>query len=434
MVKVDIISGFLGAGKTTLIKKLFESKKFQSEKVVIIENEFGEIGIDGSFLKESGVQIKEINAGCICCSLVGDFESSIKELIEKFNPDRIIIEPSGVGKLSDIIVAVQKVQDVDLKINILATVVDAGKAKVYLKNFGEFFDNQIQAADTVVVGKVDKVSEEKLIESVNVIKGVNQKANVITTAIADLNGDKIVEFLEEKASLREELIKEVEKEHHHEEGEECDDPECSCHHHHDDDDEDEDEHEHHCCHHHHDDDDDEDEDEHEHHCCHHHHDDDDEDEDEHEHHCCHNHHDDDDEEDEHEHEHHHHHEEAVADENGEVHHHIHRHHHHHHHDHDGHDADEVFQSWGLETPRSFTKDELEGYLKTLCDDNSGLGIILRSKGIVKAADADKWYYFDLVAGDYDIRLGEPDYTGRIVVIGSGIDDHKLDELFSKKGN
>ena len=411
MVKVDIISGFLGAGKTTLIKKLFESKKFQSEKVVIIENEFGEIGIDGSFLKESGVQIKEINAGCICCSLVGDFESSIKELIEKFNPDRIIIEPSGVGKLSDIIVAVQKVQDVDLKINILATVVDAGKAKVYLKNFGEFFDNQIQAADTVVVGKVDKVSEEKLIESVNVIKGVNQKANVITTAIADLNGDKIVEFLEEKASLREELIKEVEKEHHHEEGEECDDPECSCHHHHDDDD---------------------DEDEHEHHCCHHHHDDDD-DEDEHEHHCCHHHHDDDDEEDEHEHEHHHHHEEAVADENGEVHHHIHRHHHHHH-DHDGHDADEVFQSWGLETPRSFTKDELEGYLKTLCDDNAGLGVILRSKGIVKAADADKWYYFDLVAGDYDIRLGEPDYTGRIVVIGSGIDEHKLDELFSKKGN
>ena len=430
MVKVDIISGFLGAGKTTLIKKLFESKKFQSEKVVIIENEFGEIGIDGSFLKESGVQIKEINAGCICCSLVGDFESSIKELIEKFNPDRIIIEPSGVGKLSDIIVAVQKVQDVDLKINILATVVDAGKAKVYLKNFGEFFDNQIQAADTVVVGKVDKVSEEKLIESVNVIKGVNQKANVITTAIADLNGDKIVEFLEEKASLREELIKEVEKEHHHEEGEECDDPECSCHHHHDDDDDDEDEHEHHCCHHHHDDDD---EDEHEHHCCHHHHDDDDDDEDEHEHHCCHHHHDDDDEEDEHEHEHHHHHEEAVADENGEVHHHIHRHHHHHH-DHDGHDADEVFQSWGLETPRSFTKDELEGYLKTLCDDNAGLGVILRSKGIVKAADADKWYYFDLVAGDYDIRLGEPDYTGRIVVIGSGIDEHKLDELFSKKGN
>ncbi len=408
---------------------MFESKKFQSEKVVIIENEFGEIGIDGSFLKESGVQIKEINAGCICCSLVGDFESSIKELIEKFNPDRIIIEPSGVGKLSDIIAAVQKVQDVDLKINILATVVDAGKAKVYLKNFGEFFDNQIQAADTVVVGKVDKVSEEKLVESVNVIKGVNQKANVITTAIADLNGDKIVEFLEEKVSLREELIKEVEKEHHHEEGEECDDPECSCHHHHDDD-EDEDEHEHHCCHHH--DDDDEDEDEHEHHCCHHHHDDDEE-EDEHEHHCCH-HHDDDDDEDEHEHEHHHHHEEAVADENGEVHHHIHRHHHHHHHDHDGHDADEVFQSWGLETPRSFTKDELEGYLKTLCDDNAGLGIILRSKGIVKAADADKWYYFDLVAGDYDIRLGEPDYTGRIVVIGSGIDDHKLDELFSKKGN
>ncbi len=369
MIKIDVISGFLGAGKTTLIKKLFESKKFKSEKVVIIENEFGEIGIDGAFLKESGVQIKEINAGCICCSLVGDFESSIKELVETHHPDRIIIEPSGVGKLSDIIGAINKVQGLDLEINILATVVDAAKTKLYLKNFGEFFNNQVKAADTIVVGKVDKVNEEKLQEAVNAIKSVNEKANIITTAISELNGDKIVDFLEEKASLREELLAQLQKEHE-EEGEHY--------HHHD---EDEDEHEHHCCHHHHHD---EDEDEHEDHCCHHHHD---EDEEEHEH------------------------------------------HHHHHH---GHDADEIFASWGVETPRSYSKQELSQILDTLCDDNADLGIILRSKGIVKASDNAKWYYFDLVAGDYEIREGEPDYTGRVVVIGSKINEEKIENLFSKK--
>lgn len=404
MIKVDIISGFLGAGKTTLIKKLFESKVFKQEKVVLIENEFGEIGIDGTFLKEAGVEIKEINAGCICCSLVGDFEASIKELISKFSPDRIIIEPSGVGKLSDIINAVEKVKDENLKINILATVVDAGKAKVYMKNFGEFFVNQVEAADTIVVGKVDKVSEDKLVETVDVIKSVNSKANVITTAISELNGDKIVEFLEEKASLREELVKEVEHEHHHDDDDDEDehDHHCCCGHHHHHDDEDEDEHEHH----HHDeddDDDDDDEDEHE----HHHHDDDD-DEDEHEHHCCcgHHHHHDDEDEDEHEH-----------------------HHHHHHHDHD---ADEVFVSWGIETPKSISKEQLTAFLDTLCDENAGLGIILRSKGILKASDNDKWYYFDLVAGDYEIRLGEPDYTGRVVVIGSKLDEDKIAELFNKR--
>ena len=395
MIKIDVISGFLGAGKTTLIKKLFESKKFKQEKIVIIENEFGEIGIDGAFLKDSGVQIKEINAGCICCSLVGDFESSIKELVEKFSPDRIIIEPSGVGKLSDIIGAINKVNGLDLEINILATVVDASKTKIYLKNFGEFFNNQVKAADTIVVGKVDKVNDDKLQEAVDCIKAVNPNANIITTAISALDGDKIVAFLEEKASLREELLEQLKKEHeegehehhhhhHHEDGEEC----CCHHHHHDDDDDDDDDDEEHEHHHHHEDGEE---------CCHHHHHDEDDD--------------DDDDEDEHEH------------------HHDHEHHHHHHH---GHDADEIFESCGMETAKSYTKQELESILDVLCDENAGIGIILRSKGILKAADNDKWYYFDLVAGDYEIRLGDPDYTGRAVVIGSKIDEEKIKDLFLKK--
>ena len=396
MIKIDVISGFLGAGKTTLIKKLFESKKFKQEKIVIIENEFGEIGIDGAFLKDSGVQIKEINAGCICCSLVGDFESSIKELVEKFSPDRIIIEPSGVGKLSDIIGAINKVNGLDLEINILATVVDASKTKIYLKNFGEFFNNQVKAADTIVVGKVDKVNDDKLQEAVDCIKAVNPNANIITTAISALDGDKIVAFLEEKASLREELLEQLKKEHeegehehhhhhHHEDGEEC----CCHHHHHDDDDDDDDDDEEHEHHHHHEDGEE---------CCHHHHHHDEDD-------------DDDDDEDEHEH------------------HHDHEHHHHHHH---GHDADEIFESCGMETAKSYTKQELESILDVLCDENAGIGIILRSKGILKAADNDKWYYFDLVAGDYEIRLGDPDYTGRAVVIGSKIDEEKIKDLFLKK--
>lgn len=436
MVKIDIISGFLGAGKTTLIKKLFESKKLKEEKVVLIENEFGEIGIDGTFLKESGINIKEINSGCICCSLVGDFSKSMKELIAQYNPDRIIIEPSGVGKLSDIIGAVAKV-DEDLKINILATVVDGGKTKMYIKNFGEFFINQVESADSVVIGKVDKISEDKLVEAVNAVKEINQKANILTTDIATLDGDKLLAFLEEKVSLKDDLIKETLKNMH--DDDECDDPNCSCHHHHhhhDDEDDDEDEeHEHHhheheccCCH--------GEEDEHEHHhhhddeecddpdcsCHHHHHHDDDDEDEEHEHHhheheccCCHG------EDEEHEH-HHHHDEEECDDPNCSC------HHHHHHH---GHDADEVFTSWGEETPRSYSHDELEAILKTLCDENAPYGVILRSKGILKASDNEKWYYFDLVAGDYEIRLGEPDYTGRIVVIGSHIDESKISSLFKK---
>ena len=380
MIKVDVISGFLGAGKTTLIKKLFESQAYKNDKVVLIENEFGEIGIDGSFLKEAGVEIKEINSGCICCSLVGDFETSMQEVISRFNPTRIVIEPSGEGKLSDIIDAVTKV-DADLKLNILATVVDAGKTKIYLKNFGEFFNNQVEAADTIVIAKVDKVKEDKLIEAVNLIKEVNENANIITTTISSFDGDKLVEFLEEKASLKDKMIEEVEHEHHHhhhehEEG-------CCCGHHHE-----EHHHEHEegcCCGHHHEE--------------HHHH--------EHEEGCCCGHH----------HEEHHHHEHEGECSCG----------HHHHHD-----ADEVFVSWGIETPRSFTYEALDSFLKSLCEEDSPLGIILRSKGIVKASDNEKWYYFDLVAGDYEIRLGEPDYTGRVVVIGSQLDLEKIEELFNKK--
>ena len=342
MVKVDVISGFLGAGKTTLIKKLFESQAYKNDKVVLIENEFGEIGIDGSFLKDAGVEIKEINSGCICCSLVGDFESSMKELITKFNPTRIVIEPSGVGKLSDIIDAVKKL-DADLELNILATVVDAGKTKIYLKNFGEFFNNQVEAADTIVIAKVDKVKEDKLVEAVNLIKEVNPHANIITTTISSFDGDKLVSFLEEKSSLREKMIEEVEHEHHH--------------HHHEDE-------EHECC-------------------------------------CGHNHHD------------HHHHEGECSC----------GHHH---------DADEVFVSWGIETPKSISYDELETFLEKLCEEDSSLGMVLRSKGILRASDNTNWFHFDLVAGDYEIRIGAPDYTGRIVVIGSKLDTKKIEELFNKK--
>ena len=368
MIKVDVISGFLGAGKTTLIKKLFESS-FKKEKVVLIENEFGEIGIDGTFLKESGVNIKEINSGCICCSLVGDFESSMKEVINKFNPERIIIEPSGVGKLSDIVNAVLKV-DADLKLNIIATVVDGPKAKMYMKNFGEFFNNQIEAANTIVVSKSDKTTEEKIQEVVDLIKEKNDHANIITTPISQLDGNKLLAVLEEKVSLKDEMLQQMIEEHKRNH-----DDECCCHHHHEE--EHEDDHDDECC-------------------CHHH---EEEHEDDHDDECCC----------------HHHHEEG------------HEHHHHH-----GHDADEVFTSWGKETSVSISKEQLEKFLNTLATDES-LGIILRSKGILKASDNEKWYYFDYVAGDYEIRLGEPDYTGRIVVIGSKIDEHKIEELFFNRG-
>lgn len=373
MIKIDVISGFLGAGKTTLIKKLFESK-LKNEKVVLIENEFGEIGVDGSFLKNSGVQIKEINSGCICCSLVGDFSKSMKELVENYAPDRIIIEPSGVGKLSDIIKAIEKV-DEPLKINIVATVVDGGKCKMYYKNFGEFYDDQVKQANTIIVSKTDKLTNDKVLAAVELIKSLNPHATVVTTPVTELEADKLLEVLEGDTHNVDALLKGLELDEHDAHGHCC---------HHDHDDDDEDEHDH-CCHHDHDDDD---EDEHD-HCCHHDHDDDDEDEHDH---CCHH-------------------------EHGE-----HEHHHHHH-------ADEVFTSWGVETPVSFTKEKLEAALKTLCDENAGLGVILRAKGVVKAADNGKWYYFDLVAGDYEIRLGEPDYTGKLCVIGSKIDEKKIENLF-----
>ncbi len=379
MVKVDIISGFLGAGKTTLIKNLFKSS-MKNEKVVLIENEFGEIGVDGTFLKESGVEIKEINSGCICCSLVGDFSSSMKEVVEKFNPDRIIIEPSGVGRLSDIIKAVEKVEE-ELKINIVATVVDGGKCKMYHKNFGEFYNDQIAQAKTVIVSKTEKLSESKINDALEIIRELNPDVTVITTPVSELDPEKVLDTLQSDKSGYDELLKSLLEEAEHEH-----------HHHHHDDDDDEDEHEH--CHHHHDDDDDEDEHEH----CHHHHDDDD-DEGEHEH--CHHHHDDDDDEDEHEHCHHHH-------------------------------ADEVFTSWGEETAKAYSKAELDAILKTLADENAGLGVILRAKGFVKAKDDEKWYYFDLVAGDYEIRLGAPDVIGRVCVIGSKIDEKKISELFFKE--
>ena len=379
MVKVDIISGFLGAGKTTLIKNLFKSS-MKNEKVVLIENEFGEIGVDGTFLKESGVEIKEINSGCICCSLVGDFSSSMKEVVEKFNPDRIIIEPSGVGRLSDIIKAVEKVEE-ELKINIVATVVDGGKCKMYHKNFGEFYNDQIAQAKTVIVSKTEKLSESKINDALEIIRELNPDVTVITTPVSELDPEKVLDTLQSDKSGYDELLKSLLEEAEHEH-----------HHHHHDDDDDEDEHEH--CHHHHDDDDDEDEHEH----CHHHHDDDD-DEDEHEH--CHHHHDDDDDEDEHEHCHHHH-------------------------------ADEVFTSWGEETAKAYSRAELDAILKTLADENAGLGVILRAKGFVKAKDDEKWYYFDLVAGDYEIRPGAPDVIGRVCVIGSKIDEKKISELFFKE--
>ena len=385
MIKIDVISGFLGAGKTTLIKKLFASD-LKNEKVVLIENEFGEIGVDGAFLKDSGVQIKEINSGCICCSLVGDFSKSMKEIVEKFSPDRIIIEPSGVGKLSDIIKAIEKVEE-PLKINIVATVVDGGKCKMYFKNFGEFYDDQIKQANTVIVSKTDKLGEEKILAAVELIKSLNPHATIITTLVTELEPNKLLSVLEGDVNNVDSLLESLKAEH---DDDDDDDDHCCCHHHHHhDDDEDDDDHDH-CCHHHHDDD----EEEHEHH---HHHHDDDEDDDDHDH-CCHHHHDDEEE---------------------------HEHHHHHH----GHDADEVFTSWGEETPVAFSHDELDAILRKLCEEDSGLGVILRSKGVVKAKDNEKWYYFDLVAGEYEIRLGEPDYTGKVCVIGSKIDEEKIAALF-----
>ena len=339
MVKIDIISGFLGAGKTTLIKKLLKDG-FQGEQVVLIENEFGEIGIDGGFLKEAGIQIREMNSGCICCSLVGDFGTSLKEVVTKYNPDRILIEPSGVGKLSDVIKAVQGVQDeVDIKLNSYTTVVDAKKCKMYMKNFGEFFDNQIQYAGAIIMSRTDIATEKKVQESLELLRSLNKDAAIITTPIENLDGKKLVEVMEHPVSLEQEMLEEEHEHHHHEH-----DVECGCGHDHD-------------------------------------------------------------------HEHHHHHDGECGC----------GHDHHHHH------ADEVFTSWGRETIKKFTREGLEKILEALSESDK-YGIILRAKGMLPAEDGT-WIYFDMVPEETEIREGAPEYTGRLCVIGSKLDEHALEELF-----
>ena len=339
MVKIDIISGFLGAGKTTLIKKLLKDG-FQGEQVVLIENEFGEIGIDGGFLKEAGIQIREMNSGCICCSLVGDFGTSLKEVVTKYNPDRILIEPSGVGKLSDVIKAVQGVQDeVDIKLNSYTTVVDVKKCKMYMKNFGEFFDNQIQYAGAIIMSRTDIASEKKVQESLELLRSLNKDAAIITTPIENLDGKKLVEVMEHPVSLEQEMLEEEHEHHHHHDGE------CGCGHDHE------------------------------------------------------------------EHEHHHHHDGECGC----------GHDHHHHH------ADEVFTSWGRETIKKYTREGLEKILEALSESDK-YGIILRAKGMLPAEDGT-WIYFDMVPEETEIREGAPEYTGRLCVIGSKLDEHALEELF-----
>ena len=387
MTKIDIFSGFLGAGKTTLIKKMI-AESYKGQKLVLIENEFGEIGIDGGFLQDSGINITEMNSGCICCSLVGDFGKALKKVIAEYHPDRILIEPSGVGKLSDVIAAVSKVTNDEVTLGYTVAVADAGKVKVYMKNFGEFYNNQIETASTIILSRTDSIPQSKLDAAVAMLREHNSVATIVTTPWGELTGEQLIEALEGKASVAAELAK-MEMERLAEEDEE-EDHHC-CHHHHDDDDDDEDEHDHHCCHHHHDDDDDEDEHEH------HHHNHDDDDEDEHDHHCCHHHHDDDDDEDGHEH-----------------------HHHHHHH------ADEVFTSWGVETAKKFDKASIEAALHEL--DSGKYGTILRAKGILPAVDGT-WIHFDYVPEECNVRTGSADITGKLCVIGSKLDEASVAALF-----
>ena len=380
MVKIDIISGFLGAGKTTLIKKLLK-EAFEGEQVVLIENEFGEIGIDGGFLKDAGIEIREMNSGCICCSLVGDFGASLKEVVEKYHPDRILIEPSGVGKLSDVIKAVQGVEeDVDIQLNSYTTVVDAKKCKMYMRNFGEFFDNQVQYAGAIIMSRTDIVDEKKAMESMELLRSINEKAAIITTPIEKLDGKKILEVMEHPVSLADELLKEEHEHHHHHDHDE----ECGCGHDHD--------HEHHH--------------DHDEECG-----------------CGHD----------HDHEHHHH---DHDEECGCGHDHDHEHHHHdhdeecgcgHHHDHHHHHADEVFTSWGRETIKKFTREGLEKMLESLSTSEE-YGVILRAKGMLPAEDGT-WIYFDMVPEETEIREGSPEYTGRLCVIGSKLKEDKLAELF-----
>ena len=388
MTKVDIISGFLGAGKTTLIKKLLKDV-YANQQVVLIENEFGEIGIDGGFLKEAGINITEMNSGCICCSLVGDFGKALKEVTEKYHPDRIIIEPSGVGKLSDVRKAVEDAAEAaHLEVNSLITVANAAKIKMYMRTFGEFYNNQVENAGAIILSRTQSMTEEKQMEAAALVREKNPNAVIITTPWDDLTGQQILDAVEGTHSLAKELMEEHEHEHHHHDGE------CGCGHHHDHDHE---EHEHHhdgecgCGHHH-----DHDHEEHEHHhdgeCgCGHHHD--------------------------HDHEEHEHHHDGEC---GCGHHHDHHHHH----------ADEVFTSWGKETPRKYSKEELEHILKTL-NESEELGMVLRAKGMVPCTDGT-WMHFDLVPGEYEIRTGAADYTGRLCVIGSGLKEDKLEELFLLK--
>ena len=379
MTKIDIVSGFLGAGKTTLIKKLLK-EALVGEQVVLIENEFGEIGIDGGFLKEAGIEITEMNSGCICCSLVGDFGTALKEVLKKYKPDRILIEPSGVGKLSDVMKAVEGVTSgEDVELGSAVAVVDAKKCKTYLKNFGEFFENQIAHAGTIILSRTDEMKEEKLDECLSLIREHNEKAAIITTPWPQLDGKLIKDTIENAKDLEAELMKEV-MEHHHEHDENCT---CGCHDH---------DHEHH----------------HEH---------------DHEHHH------------EHDHEHHHEHDENCTcgchdhEHDHEHHHHEHEHDHEHHHEHGHHHADDVFESWGLETPHKFTKAEIERALSEL-DHQEKYGYVLRAKGMVMNAESDKFIHFDYVPGEPEIRDGASDYTGRLCVIGSKINKEAIKALFA----
>ena len=394
MTKIDIFSGFLGAGKTTLIKKLIK-ESFAGQKVVLIENEFGEIGIDGGFLKESGIQINELNAGCICCSLVGDFRTALQQVVEQYHPDRIVIEPSGVGKLSDVTRAVEGVAEhLDVQLSSFVTVADVNKVKMYMKNFGEFYDDQISHASCIILSRTQNATEEKIAAAVAMLREKNPTATIVTTAWDSLTGEQILKAMSTKDDFKAELIAMAAKaneEHAHEDEEE----EHEHHHDHEDD------HDHCCCgHHHHDHDDDEDDDDHDEHEHHHDH------EDDHDHCCCGHHHHDEDDEDEHE----HHHDGHCC-------------HHHHHHDHD---ADEVFTSWGVETAKKFSKADIEHALTEL--DTGNYGMILRSKGIVDGG-ADGWLEFDYVPGEWEVRQRGADVGGKLVVIGSKLDEHAIAALF-----
>ena len=379
MTTIDIYSGFLGAGKTTLIKKMIQ-EAYKGEKLVLIENEFGEIGIDGGFMQDAGIKVNEMNSGCICCSLVGDFGRALKQVIADYQPDRILIEPSGVGKLSDVVGAVERVATPDVRLGSFITVADATKCKVYLKNFGEFYSNQIETASCIILSRTSTISEEKLAAAVALLREHNKDAMIITTPWDQITGKQILDAMHHQNSLTQELAEMIKAAHHDDD----DDDDCCCHHHHDHDKDEEHEH-----HHHHDHDEDED---HE----HHHHHDHDEDED---------------------HEHHHHHDHDEDED----------HEHHHHHHHHGHDADEIFQSWGVETPKKFTADELRGILTEL-DNDEKYGVVLRAKGIVENTDGT-WLHFDHVPGEIDVRSGSAAVTGRLCVIGSNLNEAAVAALF-----